>query len=124
MKGAGVPAHFIAAATGDGVPALMEEVGEQLKELHVEAEEEPTEVKVFRPQPRQERYSIVREEDDSFTVSAPELQRLYVAPGSGAGELRRQMTFQLQRMGAARDLEKAGIQPGDTVRCGEVSWTW
>lgn len=124
MKGAKVPAHFIAASTGDGVAALVEAVGERLEELHVEAEEEPAEVKVFRPQPRRERYSFVREEDGSFTVSAPELERLYVAPGAGAGELRRQMTFQLQRMGAARDLEKAGIQLGDTVRCGEISWTW
>ncbi len=124
MREAGVHAHYISAATGDGVPALVTEVGEQLRGLQAAGEVRPEEIKVFRPLPRQERYSLFREEDGSFTVNAPELERLYVAPGSGAGELRRQITFQLQRMGAAKDLEKAGIKPGDTVRCGEVSWTW
>jgi GTP-binding protein len=124
MRDAGVHAHYISAATADGVPALMAEVGEKLLDLQVAEEVDATEVKMFRPQPRQERYSVFREEDGSFTVNAPELERLYVAPGSGAGELRRQITLQLQRLGAARDLERAGIKPGDTVRCGEVSWTW
>jgi len=124
MREAGVHAHYISAATGDGVPALVADVAERLPGLQVAAEERPGPVKVFRPLPRQPRYSLVREEDGSFTVNAPELERLYVAPGSGAGELRRQITFQLQRMGAVKDLERAGVRPGDTVRCGEVSWTW
>ena len=124
MREAGVHAHYISAAAGDGVPALVKEVGERLRTLQATVPPRTEEVKVFRPLPRQDRYSLSREEDGSFTVNAPELERLYAAPGSGAGELRRQITFQLQRMGAARDLEKAGVRPGDTVRCGEVSWTW
>jgi GTP-binding protein len=122
MRGAGVHAHFISAAAGDGVPALMDEVRERLRELQVE-EASPEEIKLFKPEPRQERYSVLREEG-GYVVSAPELERLYAAPGSGTGELRRQVTFQLQRMGAVKDLERAGIKKGDTVRCGEVSWTW
>lgn len=125
MRAAGVHAHFISAATGDGVPALMAEVEEQLRAVRAAVEDEPeAPEKVFHPLPSKERYHLFREADGSFTVNAPELERLYVAPGSGAGELRRQISFQLQRLGAMKALEKAGIRQGETVRCGEVSWTW
>jgi Obg family GTPase CgtA-like protein len=34
------------------------------------------------------------------------------------------MGGQLARMGITKALEKAGIKPGDKVRCGEYEWEW
>ncbi len=39
-------------------------------------------------------------------------------------ELRQQLGRQLARRGVSQALEKAGIQPGDKVRCGNFEWEW
>ena len=30
----------------------------------------------------------------------------------------------LQRLGVSKALEKAGVKPGDRVRCGNLEWEW
>ncbi|MCJ7605882.1 MAG: GTPase ObgE [Dehalococcoidales bacterium] len=124
LSGAGVRAHYISAATGEGVPELMAEILKVLREQVTEAEQAPVPVKVFRPQPRETRYSVTREEDGTCIVHSADLERFYCAAGVSPGELRGQIVYQLQRMGAYKALEKAGVQPGDTVKCGEVTWMW
>lgn len=124
LKAAGVNARYISAATGEGVPELMAETLALLKESAETPPPETAEVRVFRPKPREERYAITRGEDGVWTVHAPDLERLYAAAGVAPGELRGQIIFQLQRVGALKALEKAGVQPGDAVLCGEVRWEW
>ena len=35
-----------------------------------------------------------------------------------------QLNRQLARMGIKKALEKAGVKPGDKVRCGNLEWEW
>ncbi len=39
-------------------------------------------------------------------------------------EVRRELKKRLTRLGIGRTLEKAGIKPGDKVRCGTLEWEW
>lgn len=124
LSGAGVRAHYVSAVTGEDVPALMAEVNSVLREQTGIEEKAPVPVKVFRPEPRETRYSVTRGEDGTCTVHSADLERFYSAAGVSPGELRAQIVFQLERMGAYKALEKAGVKPGDTVKCGEVTWIW
>lgn len=127
LRQAGIMPYFISAQTGEGVKELLEATRVALEERYDEPVITDEEVKIFRPKPRDARYRVWREETDDrsiFHVDSPEVSRLYVAPGTGPGELRKQITFQLKRMGAYRELVKLGIQDGDTVQCGEITWYW
>jgi Obg family GTPase CgtA-like protein len=44
--------------------------------------------------------------------------------GATDADIRWQLNHQLKRMGANKVLEKAGIKPGDKIRCGELTWEW
>ncbi len=125
---AGVKAHYISANTREGVDMLMAEALALLKTVGEPEQPVPEEeIKVFRPKPKEERYRIIRELTDEgmvYLVEAPELERLYVAAGAGPGELKGQIVFQLQRMGAWKELEKMGIQKGDLVKSAGITWVW
>jgi GTPase len=122
FKEAGIKAHFISAATGRGVPALLKETLKLLKSLTV-VEVEPKAEKVFRPQPR-ERGVKVTQEGEVFVISAPGLERIMGGIGVTTNELRYQLNYLLKKMGVHRVLEKMGIQPGDKIRCGDLTWEW
>ena len=128
LASSGVKAHYISAVTGEGVDKLMEATLELLKTVNEPEQVIPDqEIKVFKPKPREERYDIVREltdEGTEYLVNAPELDRLYAAPGTSQGELKGQIVFQLQRMGAWKDLEKMGIKKGELLKCAGITWVW
>ncbi|OGO41988.1 MAG: hypothetical protein A2137_00235 [Chloroflexi bacterium RBG_16_58_8] len=123
LSGAGIKAHYISAASGQGVPGLM---AEALKLLKAEAGEEKKAeipVKVFRPQPREARFKVSKVGDE-FVIAAPNLERLIGGAGVTPAELRWQLNYQLNRLGVNKALEKAGARTGDKVRCGELTWEW
>jgi GTP-binding protein len=125
LAGAGIKAYAISAATGQGVPALMKEVLNLLiadkSEEKIVGNMQP--IKVFRPQPRDTRVSI-NHEGDEYVVHAPELERIRGGVGVSANELRWQLSFQLKRLHIDKALEKAGAQPGDKIRLGNMTWEW
>ena len=118
----GIKAHFISAETGDGVKALMAAVYDTLREK-TEIKQTETPVKIFRPQPKEPRLEIERD-GTVFIIHAAGLDRLMVGQGATANELRWQLGMQLEKIGANKALEKAGIKPGDKVRCGDLTWEW
>jgi Obg family GTPase CgtA-like protein len=79
--------------------------------------------KVFHPQPR-ERGPRVRKEGETFVIQVSELERIVTMQGVTADELRAQLKHQLYRAGVTKELEKAGIKPGNKVRCGTLEWDW
>jgi nicotinate-nucleotide adenylyltransferase len=120
---AGIKPHYISAETGEGVQALMADL---MKILQAEtAAEKPAEaaVKVFHPQPKEPRIRINRE-DDVFVIYAAGLDRLIGGQGATTNELRWQLNLQLEKFGMNKALERAGIRPGDKVRCGDLTWEW
>jgi GTP-binding protein len=120
---AGMPVSFISAATGEGVTELM---AEAMKLLEKVARLEPGERRpktVFRPKPRGGDVSV-HQEGETFVVTSPELERIVARVDMTEPTVRWQMRGQLARMGITKALEKAGIKPGDKVRCGEYEWEW
>ena len=114
----------VSAVTGEGVSGLMMEIMEVLKRVAVEGEAgKKVPGKVFRPQPWAGGISVHKEED-TFVVVVPKLERIVAGTGLGSSEVRWQLKRQLVRLGAGKALEKAGIKPGDKVRCGSLELEW
>ncbi len=123
FSGAGIRAHYVSAATGEGVDGLMAEAMKVLKAQQAEAKKVELPVKVFRPQPREDRVKVARE-GDVWVVKASWLDRLIAGGGATAEELRGQLNQQLSRLGAEKTLERAGVKAGDKIRCGDLMWEW
>jgi GTP-binding protein len=125
LAGAGIKAYDISAATGQGVNALMKEAWKVLKEESAgeKAIDAEPPVKVFRPQPREERVKV-NKVGEEFIVSAPSLERIKGGAGVRPDDLRWQLNYQFKRLGIDKALEKAGVKAGDKVRCGELTWEW
>ena len=124
FRRAGTPAHFISAITGEGIAEFIAKVWEMLG--RVTASEKAVEKiprKVFRPKPKIVGVSVHRE-GNIFIVAAPELERIVAGTDLTDPEARRQLLRQFSRAGVSRALEKAGVKPGDRVRCGDLEWDW
>ena len=120
---AGIQAHYISAATGQGVPGLMAEAMKVLKAENEMVKSVEAPGKVFRPQPREPRIRVVKKGEE-FVIHAPDLERIIAGAGVTPAELSWQLNYQLKRMGINKTLEKAGVKNGDKVRCGELTWEW
>jgi len=116
---------FISAATGDGVAELMAETLKMLQSVTRLGREDGERIprKVFRPQPRGIRASV-HKEGDTFVVVAPELERIVARTDVISPGVRWQLRKQFARLGVNKALEKAGVKPGDRVRCGNLEWEW
>jgi len=123
LAGAGIKAFGISAATGDGVSGLMNEAMKVLNAVAGEQKAVETPGKVFRPQPGDAGVKV-KKVGKEFVLSVPEIERIIVGAGVNPAELRWQISNQLERLGVNRALEKAGVKPGDKIRCGELTWEW
>ena len=117
----GVPFFFISAATGNGVPQLMANSLQMLGSIVLE---KPIEAPVvFQPQPRRHKVTVSKD-GEIFIVSSPEVDRLIARMDLTSTEARSYLRRQFDRMGVASALKRAGVKPGDTVRCGELRIEW
>ncbi len=125
FSGVGTTVHFISAATEEGLPDLMAETIKMLESVERLRREggEKVPKKVFRPQPRGGGTSV-RKDGDTFVVVDPEMERIIARVDANNPEVRWQLERQLVRAGVNRVLEKAGVKPGDKVRCGKLEWEW
>ena len=120
----GTAAIFVSAVTGEGVNELMTETVKLLKEVSARKE---TDVgipkKLFHPQPRNVGPSV-HKEGDTFVVVAPGLERIMGRTDVSSRQVHQHLKRQLTRLGVSKSLDKAGIKPGDRVRCGDLEWEW
>ncbi|MFC2020753.1 GTPase ObgE [Chloroflexota bacterium] len=124
FSGSGTPVHFISAASGKGVAGVMVEAMKMLSQVGAEPKaEEKIHKTVFRPQPRDAGVSV-HKEGDIFILVTPELERIVARVDMASPEVRRQLQRQMGRLGIIKVLEKAGVKPGDMVRCGDYQWEW
>jgi len=123
LTGAGIKAHYISAAGGQGVHELMSDTLQLLKKAPTVEEGVKLPRKVFRPQPREAAVKVSKTGDE-FVLSVPQLERIITGAGSNPAELRWQLNNQLKRLGVTKELERAGIKRGDKIRCGELTWEW
>ena len=122
---AGIAVYFVSAETGEGVPEVMAGTLAMLRAAEKMRQEggERVPKRVFRPQP-QATGCRVSKEGDTFVVNAPKMERIVARVYLDNSEVRWQLKRQLIRLGINRALEKAGIKPGDKVRCGDFEWEW
>jgi len=118
---AGTRALFISAATGEGIPELMTETLGLLQSVP-EAGDKIVR-RVFHPQPRGVA-PRVHKEGDTFVVAAPELERIIAGTDMVSPQVRRELGRHLVRLGVSKALARAGVKPGDRVRCGNFEWEW
>lgn len=121
---AGVSVLFISAETGAGIQYLVDETRDLLEKSgkRIRAGKKVPSA-VFRPQPRQTEATI-KKDGDIYVVNSPDLERIITGVDMTSDEVRRQLQRPMSRYGVTRALEKAGIKPGDKVRCGDYEWEW
>ncbi len=127
MKGefgsAGTALHFISAETGQGVRELMAAAMAMLdKRAARQATVTGAARKVFRPQPREA--ASVWKDGEVYVVEVAGMARLITPGGVATSEVSWNLKKQLARLGVSKTLEKAGIKPGDKVRCGNIELEW
>ena len=120
----GVPFFFISAITGEGVEHLVEETLRMVDALPqpMSATASAT-TPTIRPEPARHRPRVWRDED-AYVVDSPRANRLLVLANLKDRRVQVQLWRELKRMGLAAELEKAGVQTGDTVRMGKVEMEW
>jgi len=124
LNSIGVSTLFISAATNEGVAELMAGAIKLLGQVTAE-EKAGREIprKVFRPQPKAVGASV-HKEGDIFVVVAPELERIVAGTDITSPGVPGQLIRRLDRLGVSKALKKAGVKPGDKVRCGNLEWEW
>ena len=127
MKGefgsAGTALHFISAETGQGVRELMAAAMTMLDKLATrQATVTGAARKVFRPQPREA--ASVWKDGEVYVVEVAGMARLITPGGVATSEVSWNLKKRLARLGVSKTLEKAGIKPGDKVRCGNIELEW
>jgi GTP-binding protein len=123
MKAQSQKAMSISAVTGEGVKEMLGFVVEMLQGLPEEEEPAITEVKVFRPAEDEEALSVTWE-DDAWRVRGAEVERVAAMTNWDLDEAVQRFQRIAEAMGLKAALREGGVQPGDTVRIGEVELEW
>ena len=120
----GINPLFISALAGEGVEGLIDKVDRQLTKI---AAIQPVEIgeqgKIFRPKPLKQG-PLIKREDDSLVVVDPDLERLVAGSDIGDTEVRRQLWRMIEKRVGVKNIEKAGVKPGDVIRVGDFEWRW
>lgn len=120
----GTSVFFVSAVTGEGIPRVMAEAMKVLQSVTTEEDaEKKITRKVFRPQPRGAGFSV-NKEGDTFVLVAPEMERILAKTDITDSGVRWQLEQRMKKTGVSKAMEKAGIKPGDKIRCGNVEWVW
>ena len=124
FRDVGTPVSFISADSGEGTAELMANTMQVLQQRTAAAmASDKAAETVFRPKPRDTGATVYRAED-TFVIVADVLERIVARVDISDPEVRWQLQGQMDRMGISRELLKAGVEPGDKIRCGDIEWQW
>jgi GTP-binding protein len=119
----GYPVFGLSAATGQGVRELLGAVARRLRELPLPVAA-PEALPVLRPRPKPAAAFTVARQGGVYVVRGARVERLAVQTDWENEEARQRFERLLRQWGVAAALQQAGVQPGDTVRIGQVELTW
>jgi len=120
MKEEGREIFPISAATGDGLPQLMERAWKMLAE-YVEEPEATEDVVVYEPTPNEE-YNIRRDDDGAYVVEGKNLEKLVAMTNFDDDEGLRRFQNIWRKQGIDDALKERGIKEGDTVRIKDMEF--
>jgi GTP-binding protein len=120
------PIFFMSGATGEGIDQLLDYVNDLLDTLPKpedlwEPEAEPTAPVQRRPDRRPNSFYV---EKGVYVVESEALERLSALADTRDYRVLLQLWREMSRLGIARKLEEAGIEPGDTIRIGRAEMEW
>ena len=120
MRGTGVEAYAISAATGEGTEGLVDGLFERVRKIRLErpADEEV----ILRPKPVET--FRVNKIEGVFVVTGEHAKRVMQKLGIDSDEARIEVDRRLRRMGVIKALDRAGARAGDRVRIGDVELEW
>jgi len=104
----------VSAATGEGLPELLERAAALLAE-HKDEPAPPVESVVFTARPAAG-VTIRRDDDGAFVVEGKEIEKLVAMTNFSNDEAFRRFQLAWRRLGVEADLKELGIKEGDTVR--------
>ena len=113
----------VSAASSEGVPELLALLREELERLPPAAATVAPGVRVYRLAPEEEGWSVERE-DDAFVVRGRRVERLAAMTDPDSEEGVELLQRNLSRLGVLAALERAGAEPGSTVRIGPIELEW
>lgn len=111
------------AATRQGLEALPEEIWKILKDLPPVVIYEPDFVP-RQPQQNPHAFTVHREDDGSFTVESPFLERILFGSDIEDYESLQYFQRQLGDMGVLDKLNEMGVKENDTVRVGDFEFDY
>ena len=133
-NGADTPVFFISAVSGEGLDPMLGRVIEMLEILSVEEaeieaaelEEGPVAVAPTGPDRRRPAAEAITfyKERGVYIVRSEQLERLSALADTRDYRVLLQLWREMNRLGIARRLQEAGIEPGDTIRIGRAEMEW
>jgi GTP-binding protein len=120
-----LPTLAIAAATGEGIPALREALAALLPDAAALASPpEPAGVVVHRLDGAGDAFSIETDADGILRVRGRRIERAAVQTDFDNEESAERFQRELAKLGIDAALRRAGVRPGDLVRIGQVELEW
>ena len=123
LRGIGVDAYCISAATHEGVDAVLDGALKMLSEQSVAPQPVEQPVPVLTPKPRRNR-PFVERDGEVFVLRSPQAERLVRRVDLGDWQVQIQLWQEFRRKGVVRALEKAGARSGAVVRIGQHELEW
>ena len=119
------PLFFISAVSGEGIEPLLGQVIETLESLPPE-ESAAAAVATIGPSRRRPAAApnTFRKENGVYIIHSEQLERLSALADTRDYRVLLQLWREMTRLGIARRLEAAGIEPGDTIRIGRAEMEW
>jgi GTP-binding protein len=118
----GIGGHFISAAAGTGVGALLEQVAAELGLLAPEGSG-GEELPVIEPRPLSQRFEVAVV-DEVCTVRGQRVEAFAEMMPLEQEEGRQEFWRRLGRWGVVNAIKRAGVKPGERVRIGDVEVEW
>jgi GTP-binding protein len=123
-QGEGISVVAIAAATGQGIDELISRLAELLPDAsELGRPGEPAGVIVHRLESAGDAFSV-EEQDGVYLVKGRRIERMAAQTDFENEESAERFQRDLARLGIERELLRAGVEPGDTVRIGPVELEW
>ena len=118
--------HFISAATGEGVDALMGQIYHRLSEMpKSETNNQPIPEPIrHRPQRSFGPDTVQRDRYGVYVVKSEMMERLTAMADTRDQRVLLQLWREMRKSGLAEKLIDAGIEAGDTIRFGKVELAW
>ena len=113
----------LSALTGEGLAELLSLLVEELARLPASASGVDKQVRVYRLADEDEGWRV-EQDDEAFVVRGKRVERMAAMTDPNSEEGLEVLQRHLRRMGVLDALERAGAEPGSTVRIGPIEVDW